>query len=177
MSSTRTAIAVIALASLTGCASQEIKSSIDNASKFAGNLFGWHETEVKDPSKYEAVRFEKVINRAFAPEIGDKELRFKARYKGTVPEPGKYKMLDGFINIKLCDINKPEVCSDLCVVKADQADMVFDIRDGQAVEAYGFIQQTTGIRTTGGVDVGWHQIPASAPFNFVRIIKLVPVSK
>lgn len=177
MSGHRIASTLIVLTGLAGCASTDIQSSVDSASQFVWKFMGWHDTEVKEPSKYEAIRFEKAINRAFAQELGDKEFRFQARYKGTVPEPGKYKVVDGYINIKLCDIQKPEVCSDLCVVKANQADMVFDLRDDQVVEAYGFILKTTGIRTGGGVDLSWSQMGTSSPFNFVRVIKLVPVGK
>lgn len=177
MSVYRVAPIFIALISLAGCASTDVKTSMDSASKFVWDLMGWHDTEVKDPGKYEAIRFEKAINRAFAQELGDKEFRFQARYKGTVPEPGKYKVVDGYINIKLCDVQKTEVCSDLCVVKADKSDMVFDIRHDQVVEAYGFILQTSGIRTGGGVDLGWSQMGTSSPYNFVRVIKLVPVGK
>lgn len=57
------------------------------------------------------------------------------------------------------------------------SDMVFDIRHDQVVEAYGFILQTSGIRTGGGVDLSWSQMGTSSPYNFVRVIKLVPVGK
>jgi hypothetical protein len=177
MNATRATMALLAVTMLSACAGQDFKSSMDGAGGAAWKLFGFHDTEVKDESKYEQMPFEKVVNKAFAKQIGDKDFRFVARYKGTVPQPGEYKSVAGFVNIKLCHPEKPDVCSDLCIVKSDLADMLFSLKNDQIVHAFGFLQETTGMKTAGGTTVNWNQIAASSPYNFVRIIRLAPVKK
>lgn len=117
--------------------------------------------------------FEKVVNKGFHDSIGDQYFRFKARYMGTEPNPGqtteglKYA-LDGYINLRMCDIEKPDVCSHMIIIKADIADEVLPIKQNEIVEV---IAQIGGsmlfISGAAGTQV------KNSPLKFIFVKKVI----
>jgi len=87
--------------------------------------------------KYNEVKFQKIINAAYMDELKNKKLSFNAIYKGTTTTPGKWKRVQDYINLYLCDIENPNICETTIVIDKYKAESVFDIKYDTNVRVYG----------------------------------------
>lgn len=153
-----------------------IAPSCSSFSKSMNSLMSIPEESV-DEKDFDTVPFEMAINRSFETQLTGKKFKFSARYKGTAPNPGKYKSVQDFTNLKMCDLNKSEVCTDLIVIKSTYAKTVFSLSDNQPVDVYGELLKVSGMTVGTSTEVNFAANNMKAPYSFVRAFKVVPAGQ
>ena len=126
---------------------------------------------------FKAVPFEMAVNQSFESQLEGEKFKFTARYKGTVPNPGPYKSVKDFTNLRMCDLNKPDVCTDLILIKSTYAQTVFSLSDNQPVEVYASLLKVSGMQVGTGAQINFAANNMKAPYMYVRAYKVVPVGQ
>ena len=173
-------VAILTFGLICSCAvqgNQNSTSSSTNDSKILNDLGNQIKGFIGGPQAipdeaYKEIQFQRAINKAFKDQLVGTYFKFKALYKGTSPDPGKFKRLRGYVNLNICDLNINSVCSDLIVIKDSESDAIFTYNENQKVEIYGEIIEPGGM-SIGDSDVSWSQLPGKAPYNFIVINKII----
>lgn len=165
----RLAISIILCATIQACSTTDMTNSMKD-------FMGMSDGTISEKD-YETVKFEKAINRSFESQLTGKKFKFTARYKGTVPNPEPGRRVRDFTNLKMCDLNKSEVCTDLIVIKSSDAQTVFDLSDNQTVDVYGSLLEVTGMSIGANSSLDFAANNMKAPYSYIRADKVVPAGR